>query len=103
MLIDFHSLYERHAESVHRFAYFLSGNASLAEEITQETFVRAWVTPGSILGGTVRAYLFTIARNLYRAEQKFQGRRVSLDDKIPDSRPGPDAIAGDRLEYDAAL
>src|SRR4051794_5519112 len=103
MLIDFHSLYERHAESVYRFAYYLSGDASLAEEITQETFVRAWVTSGSIVGGTVKAYLFTIARNLYRAERKFQGRRVSLDDKLPDSRPGPDTIAGDRIECAAVL
>lgn len=103
MLIDFHSLYERHAESIHRFVYYLSGNATLAEEITQETFVRAWVTPGVIAGATVPAYLFAIARNLYRAERKFQGRRVSLDEELPDSKPGPDAIAGSRIEYDATL
>jgi RNA polymerase sigma factor (sigma-70 family) len=103
MLVDFHSLYERHAESVYRFSYYLSGNASLAEEITQETFVRAWTTPGKILGGTVRAYLFAIARNLYRAERKLQSRCIALDDKLPDPKPGPEVIADGRMEFDAAL
>jgi RNA polymerase sigma-70 factor (ECF subfamily) len=103
MLVDFHSLYERYAESVHNFVYYLSGNASLAEEITQETFVRAWITPGKIFGGTVRAYLFTIARNLVRAEQKHQVRQVPLDEQQLDPRPGPDAIAGDHSEYQALL
>ncbi len=57
MLVDFHSLFERYSGDVHRFALYLSGDASLAEEITQETFVRAWIMPGEISGGTVKAYL----------------------------------------------
>ena len=43
MLIDFHSLYERYAPDVYRFALYLSGDAALANDITQEAFVRAWV------------------------------------------------------------
>ena len=42
MLVDFHSLFERYSQDVYRFALYLSGDPSLAEEITQETFVRAW-------------------------------------------------------------
>jgi RNA polymerase sigma-70 factor (ECF subfamily) len=103
MLVDFHSLYERHSRDVYRFALYLSGDLSLAEEITQETFVRAWVTPGEVYGGTVKAYLLTIARNLYRAERKRAARHVTLDGTLLDPKPGPEAVAEGRLELDAVL
>jgi RNA polymerase sigma-70 factor, ECF subfamily len=103
MLIDFHSLYERHSRNVYRFALYLSGDPSLAEEITQETFVRAWVTPGEIRGGTVKAYLLTIARNLYRAETRRTARQVALDGTVPSRQAGPEALAASRRELDAVL
>ena len=79
MLVDFHSIFERHAQDVYRFTLFLSGDPSLAEEITQETFVRAWVAPDEISGGTVKAYLLTIARNLFLAERKRAMRQMPMD------------------------
>jgi DNA-directed RNA polymerase specialized sigma24 family protein len=54
MLIDFHSLYERYSHDVYRFALFLSGDSSLADDIAQETFVRAWVTTGEVHGVQLR-------------------------------------------------
>jgi RNA polymerase sigma-70 factor (ECF subfamily) len=103
MLVDFHNLFERHSQDVFRFTLYLSGNPSLAEEITQETFVRAWVTSSEIRGGTVRAYLLTIARNLFLAEKKRRARQVDLDDNLIDPKPGPQAVAEDRMELDAVL
>jgi RNA polymerase sigma-70 factor (ECF subfamily) len=103
MLVDFHTIFERHSRDVYRFALYLSGDASLAEEITQETFVRAWVMPGEICGGTVRAYLLTIAHNLYRAERKRTARQVSLDGALTDSKAGPEAEALGRLGLEAVL
>jgi RNA polymerase sigma-70 factor, ECF subfamily len=103
MLVDFHNLFGRHSQDVYRFAVFLSGDPSLAEEITQETFVRAWVTPGEVCGGTAKAYLLTIARNLYRAERKRAAQQVALEVTLPDPKPGPDAVAGGRLELDAVF
>jgi RNA polymerase sigma-70 factor, ECF subfamily len=103
MLVDFHSLFERHSQDVYRFSVYLSGDPSLAEEITQETFVRAWVMPGEVCGGTAKAYLLTIARNLYRAERKRAARQVALEGTQPDPKPGPEAVAGGRLELDAVF
>ena len=103
MLVDFHSLFEKYSPDVYRFALYLSGDPSLAEEITQETFVRAWVLPGEISGGTVKAYLLTIARNLYRAEKKRTARHTALDGTAPDGRPGPDALVQARQDLDSAL
>jgi len=103
MFVDFHSVYERYSQDVYRFVCFLSGDASLAEEITQETFVRAWVTPEQIRVGTVKAYLFMIARNLYRSELKRGRRHAILDNSLPDPRPGPQSSVDVRLELQDAL
>jgi RNA polymerase sigma-70 factor, ECF subfamily len=103
MLIDFGGLFERYSQDIYRFALYLSGDQPLAEDICQETFVRAWVTPGTIGAGTVKAYLFMIARNLYKDELTRKARQIALDDNAVDPKPGPDAIAGGRLELDAVL
>src|SRR4029077_2467904 len=100
MLVDFHSLFERHSGDVYRFSLYLSGDPSLAEEILQETFVRAWVMPGEISGGTVKAYLLTIARNMYRAEMKRAARHTELDGSQPDPKPDTRTVAWGRLDLD---
>ena len=103
MLVDFHSLFERYWQDVYRFALYLSGDPSLAEEIAQETFVRVWVMPGEVRGGTVRAYLLTIARNLYLAERRRAARQVALHSDLPDPKPGPEAVTCSRQELDAVF
>jgi len=103
MLVDFHSLFERYSRDVYRFALYLSGDPSLAEEIAQETFVRAWVTPDEIRGGTVKGYLLTIARHLFLAVGRRRGRQVALDAATPDPQPSPEAVASGRLELAAVL
>ena len=103
MIVDFNSLYERYAPDVYHFALYLCGDPTAAEDITAETFVRAWVTPGTIQVGTVKAYLFMIARNLYRAELKRDARQVALEEGWPDPEPGPETVAGTRLELGAVL
>ena len=83
MIVDFRSLYERYAQDVYRLALYLCGDPALAEDIAEETFVRAWVTPDEIRVGTVKAYLFMIARNLYRTGLKRATRQVDLEDDLP--------------------
>lgn len=45
---DFGAIYERYAPDVLRFATFLTGSLTEAEDITSETFVRAWTSAGAI-------------------------------------------------------
>src|SRR5262245_59137819 len=78
-MISFHELYERHARDVYRFALFLTGNPATAEDLTSETFVRAWTARGAIREASVRAYLFTITRNLWRDSQRRDRRLVPLE------------------------
>lgn len=85
-MTDFHALYERYASHVHRFALFLCGDPALADDITSETFVRAWTSPGPLREETVKAYLFTIARNLFHDSLRRAQRRAVLPDNLPDAR-----------------
>jgi RNA polymerase sigma-70 factor, ECF subfamily len=78
-MVGFHALYERHSRDVYRFALFLSGDPAQADDLTSETFVRAWNARGSIREATVRAYLLTITRNLWRDVQRSRRRLVPLE------------------------
>ncbi|HEY6274542.1 MAG TPA: sigma-70 family RNA polymerase sigma factor [Terriglobales bacterium] len=97
-MIDFHMLYQRYAPQVHRFAQFLCGDASLADDITSETFVRVWTARGEIRENTVKAYLFTIARNIYRDHLRRNRRLHELQESLPDASPGPQIRAEHKAE-----
>lgn len=97
-MLNFQDLYEAYATQVYRFAFWLAGNSSEAEDITSETFIRAWVNHKSIRTATLKAYLFTIARNLYLERQRKSKRQVALQDVYPDPAPGPDKVVESQLE-----
>ena len=86
----FHDLYQRYYQDVYRFALFLTGDPARAEDLTSDTFVRAWVVRDRIRLATVRAYLLTIAKNLHRDEQRRAPAVAELSDPIVDPRPPVD-------------
>jgi RNA polymerase sigma-70 factor, ECF subfamily len=88
-MTDFSSLYKKYAPDVYRFALYLSGERGEAEDITSETFVRAWTSPEPIEMATVKGYLFTIARNLFLQGLRKKTRQVALDEELRDPRAGP--------------
>jgi RNA polymerase sigma-70 factor (ECF subfamily) len=100
---DFHALYVRYSPDVFRFALYLSGDRHDAEDITSETFVRAWTAPGPIRAATVKGYLLTIARNLFLAGRKKRAREVPVPESIADPGPGPAAPAELDSELAAAV
>lgn len=102
-MTDFEELYRRHAPEVFRFALYLSGDRSEAEDVTSETFVRAWTSSGTIRTATVKAYLFTIARNLHLKGLRSRSRMVALPETLTDPAAGPEARAERDSELAAAL
>jgi len=68
-------LYQEHGGALLAYATRLMGDRALGEDVVQETLIRAWRNPESLTNnkGSVRGYLFTIARNLsidrHRARQ----------------------------------
>jgi RNA polymerase sigma-70 factor (ECF subfamily) len=97
-VINFQDLYESYRDEVYRFALWLAGNRSEAEDITSETFVRAWSHNSKIRTETLKAYLFTISRNIYLQHQRNKRRQVVLEDIHPDPAPGPDKQTETQLE-----
>src|SRR5215469_3975660 len=85
-MTDIESLYQRYAPDVRRFVLFLSGDPVMADEITSDTFVSAWLARERIRQPTVKSYLFAIARNLYRDLQRRQERHAELDEHMTDKR-----------------
>jgi RNA polymerase sigma-70 factor, ECF subfamily len=100
LMINFHDLYQRYAPDVYRFAFYLSGNAADAEDITADTFVRAWTATDELKLPTVKAYLFTIARNLYLQGRKRRQRHTVIDEALPAQTPDPAELAQTRTELD---
>src|SRR5438270_13097758 len=85
-MTDIESLYKRYAPDVRRFVLFLSGDPVMADEITSDTFVSAWLARDRIRQPTVKSYLFVIARNLYRDLQRRGARHTELDESMADKR-----------------
>ena len=82
-------LYRAYAADVRRFALFLSGDASFADDIVSETFIRMWNARARVDLATVKAYLFAIARNLYLQQRRQNSRMAPIDTEVRDSQPDP--------------
>lgn len=65
---DFASMTLDHAAALYRTAYHLAGNVAEAEDLTQETYLRAYRGFAGFRGGDVRAWLLTILRHVYLDE-----------------------------------
>jgi RNA polymerase sigma factor (sigma-70 family) len=83
-------IYERYNGDVYRFALFLTGEPAAADDLMSETFIRAWTARDRIQQETVKSYLLTIVRNLYRDQLRATRRFVALEDAIEDDAPGVD-------------
>jgi RNA polymerase sigma-70 factor, ECF subfamily len=63
------------------FAVSLCGNLDRADDLVQETVVKAWSNIDSFVEGTnLRAWLFTILRNIYYSEFRKRRREVADPD-----------------------
>lgn len=59
------------------FALSLTGNVDIADDLVQETLVKAWTNFDSFQQGTnLRAWLFTILRNHFYSEMRKKKREV---------------------------
>jgi RNA polymerase sigma-70 factor (ECF subfamily) len=102
----FHELYQRYAEDVYRFAYWLAGNPDDAQDLTSETFVRVWTAPEEPRMESVKAYLFAIARNIHNKQLRRKSRQVAFDDamnEIPDAAASPAQAAVNQEELRQTL
>jgi len=77
--------YDRHVDRVYRLVYRMAGRADLAQEWTQDTFVRAFDRIGQFRGdAAISSWLHSIAvsvtLNGLRTHKRRDARSASLDD-----------------------
>jgi len=73
--------------SLRAFAVSLSQNADKADDLVQETLVKAWDKQASFQEGTnLKAWLFTILRNEFYSQMRKRGREVQDSDGIMTAR-----------------
>ena len=84
----FADLYRAYTEAVFNYCLFRVGNRAVAEDLTADTFERAWRSRRSFRPDRAgfNTWLFTIARNIVTDWQRRQARRAlsKLSDQQPD-------------------
>ena len=79
------------------FAISLSGSPDRADDLVQETLVKAWANMGSYTPGTnLRAWLFTILRNVFYSQYRKKKREV---EDVDDRMAGRLATAPDQMSH----
>jgi len=96
--MTFDELYRTYFGDVHRFALWLSRDPADADDLTAETFARAWARRERLRTETLKGYLLAIARRLHLERQRRLRRRGEMPDDLRDPAPGPDRRVAARLE-----
>jgi RNA polymerase sigma-70 factor, ECF subfamily len=89
----FSGLVERHRRELQLHCYRMLGSFEESEDLTQETFLRAWRKRRGFKGrSTFRAWLYRIATNACLDALAKRPRRVSPESEVPWLQPYPDRL-----------
>jgi RNA polymerase sigma-70 factor (ECF subfamily) len=79
---------ERHQDHVYRLAYRLVGDADVARDVVQDTFLKAFENLGDMNNGrALGQWLRQIAVNLVRDRWKTRKKTICLDEQDPELPP----------------
>ncbi|MBX4200907.1 RNA polymerase sigma factor, partial [Candidatus Parcubacteria bacterium] len=77
---EFLDAYKQHADAIYRHCYFRVYNKDLAEDLTQETFIKTWkyIVEGKKVDN-IKAFLYRVAVNLI-IDHSRKKKALALDD-----------------------
>ena len=98
-----HTLYDAHVARVHRVAYRITGDEQLAQECTQEAFVRAFARLDrfrgvAALGTWLTRIAVTVSLNAVRRRRRRADRELGLDEVAQLHANEPSGIEPDLRE-----
>lgn len=91
-------LFEEYKEPLHRYAINLTRRADLADDLVQETFIRALAHHGlldRLNGYHRRAWLYRVLKNRFLDQQRAHRRRRTMVDLLAKSVSIDDSPCGD--------
>ena len=82
-------IYQEHGRALIAYATRLTGDRAAAEDVVQETLIRAWRHPEVLTNGrgSTRGWLLTVARNLVTDRVRARAARPQEVSEMPDSPP----------------
>lgn len=61
---NFETAYESHSQAIYKFLFWRTKDVQLSEDLTSSTFEKAWTSRQNFHGGSEKAWLYRIARNV---------------------------------------
>jgi RNA polymerase sigma-70 factor (ECF subfamily) len=101
------SLYEQHGGALVAYATRVTGDRAAAEDVLQETLLRAWRHAGSLSEsvGSIRSWLFTVAHNVMTDAARARAVRprevAESPASTPTTRDHADAVVDSMVAMDA--
>ena len=82
-------LYDRHSRAAYSLAYRLTNGRQAAEDLVQESFIKAWRSAGGyrVGRGSVRTWILSIVRNSGLDHIRSRASRGRMQDKVEATAP----------------
>ena len=97
---DIEAFYRAHAGPVYAYLVSLCRDRTLAEDLMQDTFIKATRALGGYRGGSPRAWLYAIARTVFLDDLRRRERHPMVVAEGPEMAglPDPDPVELDAIE-----
>jgi RNA polymerase sigma-70 factor, ECF subfamily len=101
----FGRIYQSYVDRIYRYVYYQVGNAMLAEDITEEVFIKAWKSIRNCKGReeTFTAWLYRIAHNHAIETMRKSQREISVEEVFSTDQSDPVHEAENRMELNSVL
>jgi RNA polymerase sigma-70 factor (ECF subfamily) len=74
---EFQTLYKKHVKQIRNFIYYRSGDSDLADDITQETFIKLWEKQFEIKDRELKSLLYKIANDKFL--DQVRRKKIEID------------------------
>jgi len=98
--MTFEQLYNTYFADVYRFSVWLAHDTTEAEDLTSETFIRAWAKRDRFRTETLKGYLFAIARNIFIKHRIRSNKDEQIQEELVDRSPDPHRATAARMDLD---
>src|SRR5256885_5359018 len=103
LMTAFRESVEAMIPALRRYARALARDADIADDLVQDTLVRALRSERLFHGGDIRSWLYTILTNLNRNRRRSLARRPSISPLNDDDEPGANGTEAEGRDIERAM